>query len=167
MPAPKLSAMFHGRFYRECGGCGEWLPFESFNKSANLRDGLSTYCRSCENEKGREYYQRNAEACGKKNRGNYRKKAEYRRQQNREYYQRNRDRILDRTRQYALKNKRIKSAHSALNMAVAAGKISRPLFCDDCHISCRPDAHHDDYDKPLDVAWVCRRCHNNRHAKRN
>ena len=29
----------------------------------------------------------------------------------------------------------------------------------------KTDAHHTDYSKPLDVTWLCRRCHRREHAR--
>lgn len=53
-------------------------------------------------------------------------------------------------------------AHRALNYSIRAGKIKKEpcLFCgrDDVH------AHHRDYAKPLDVIWLCPKCHHRLHA---
>lgn len=48
--------------------------------------------------------------------------------------------------------------------AVARGKIVRPTECSSCHVTCKPDGHHDDYAKPYDVRWLCSLCHNRHHA---
>jgi hypothetical protein len=52
-------------------------------------------------------------------------------------------------------------ARKALARAVRLGQIVRPEVCAAC--SERPrkklDAHHPDYGKPLEVVWLCRRCH--------
>lgn len=51
------------------------------------------------------------------------------------------------------------SAQLRLQRAVRGGKILRPPQCDRCSKPCKPDAHHHDYAKPLDVEWLCRQCH--------
>jgi hypothetical protein len=35
----------------------------------------------------------------------------------------------------------------------------RPDRCSACGAVCKPAAHHEDYGKPLDVTWLCSRCH--------
>ena len=54
---------------------------------------------------------------------------------------------------------RAKSAGGKLRWAVRRGKILRPNHCERCSKPCKPDAHHHDYAKPLDVEWLCRQCH--------
>lgn len=43
--------------------------------------------------------------------------------------------------------------------AIAAGKLVRPEACEKCGKACKPDAAHVDYDKPLEIEWLCRSCH--------
>lgn len=50
-----------------------------------------------------------------------------------------------------------------LNKAIKSGAVVRPSQCSQCGIQCRPHAHHPDYRKPLDVMWVCARCHGAQH----
>jgi hypothetical protein len=56
-----------------------------------------------------------------------------------------------------------RSAHNALNNALRAGKVKK-LPCEICGASGRVSGHHKDYLKPLQVIWMCQRCHSRLHA---
>ena len=67
-------------------------------------------------------------------------------------------------RRRAVSQKRIK-ASKAVEKAIKAGTLIRPDECSECGKKCKPDGHHDDYDKQLDVRWLCRVCHYEHHRK--
>jgi len=48
---------------------------------------------------------------------------------------------------------------STVATALRSGKLVRPDHCERCFAICIPDAHHEDYTKPLDIVWACRKCH--------
>ncbi len=54
-------------------------------------------------------------------------------------------------------------AHAAVQKAVAKGELFRPDVCEKCGEPPRGKskihAHHADYSKPLDVEWLCAKCH--------
>ena len=52
-----------------------------------------------------------------------------------------------------------RAAGIILTNAMAAGKIHRPEKCSACGKQCKPEAHHYDYSRPLDVIWACHSCH--------
>lgn len=54
-------------------------------------------------------------------------------------------------------------AHHAVGRAVDAGTLVRGP-CRDCGAA-RTQAHHPDYARPLDVVWLCRRCHRAEHRR--
>jgi hypothetical protein len=58
----------------------------------------------------------------------------------------------------------MKRAHHAVKAAIAEGRLVRPARCETCAEATYAVAHHDDYDKPLDVRWLCRPCHSRHHA---
>lgn len=58
----------------------------------------------------------------------------------------------------------IKSAARRLvNRAIASGILTRPKICSGCLSVCKPEGHHNDYFKPLEVLWLCKNCHEIKH----
>jgi len=76
-----------------------------------------------------------------------------------DYYMSVKEEKLEKSRTY---NKSVKGrASQKLRDAVRQGKIKRQP-CEKCHEP-NADGHHDDYSKPLDVRWLCRKCHAQHH----
>ncbi len=62
------------------------------------------------------------------------------------------------------KNKAKKKAQEKVGSAIRSNKLTRPETCSICgQTDCKIQAHHWDYDKPLDVVWCCIQCHNDIH----
>lgn len=55
-----------------------------------------------------------------------------------------------------------RSATFTVNNAIRDGRLQR-LPCEGCDAS-PAQAHHDNYDRPLDVRWLCTVCHAAEHA---
>lgn len=57
----------------------------------------------------------------------------------------------------------VDEARRQYGRALRDGTLTRPDACERCgripEGTDRIDGHHDDYTKPLDVAWLCRTCH--------
>ncbi len=53
-----------------------------------------------------------------------------------------------------------KEARKVVISAVASGILSRSRECSNCHCFCNTQGHHEDYWKPLEVQWLCPKCHN-------
>lgn len=59
-------------------------------------------------------------------------------------------------------------ARTAARRAVALGILIRPGVCEKCHSSPssrsgKIHGHHPDYSKPLEVEWLCAKCHRAEH----
>lgn len=52
-------------------------------------------------------------------------------------------------------------AYRIVAAALRTGKLKRRK----CECGVLGQAHHEDYSKPLEVTWLCHRCHNARHGK--
>jgi hypothetical protein len=58
-------------------------------------------------------------------------------------------------------------AQNIVEKAVKRGRVQRPDVCEACGVRPEPfkdgraaiQAHHDDYNRPLDVRWLCQPCH--------
>lgn len=59
--------------------------------------------------------------------------------------------------------KELPIAHVKVKRALASGALIRPAQCSQCAKEVRVEAHHDDYNKPLEVRWLCRPCHSEAH----
>lgn len=67
------------------------------------------------------------------------------------------------SRRWREKNKHKIRAHYLLGKAVKNGLLVREP-CVECAFT-PAQAHHSDYSKPLDVVWLCVKCHMKRHRK--
>lgn len=50
-------------------------------------------------------------------------------------------------------------ARRVVDNALKYGTLIRPNVCGGCGKECKPQAHHQDYAKPLEIMWLCRPCH--------
>ena len=65
---------------------------------------------------------------------------------------------------YIARNPERRAAHVALGNAVRDGKVVPWPVCAVPECDRRPVAHHPDYDRPLDVVWLCQAHHKQAHA---
>lgn len=55
---------------------------------------------------------------------------------------------------------------TAVARAVKRGDLVKPKECSWCGATDQPiEGHHPDYDRPLMVVWICRRCHKAHHRE--
>lgn len=51
--------------------------------------------------------------------------------------------------------------------AIRIGKLSKPSSCTKCGSTDRIHTHHPDYSKPLEVEWLCCKCHMTVHGRKH
>lgn len=64
-------------------------------------------------------------------------------------------------RSYNLRHPKKTAAHMAVRNALRSGHLKRKS-CEKCGAA-KAEAHHENYEVPLDVIWVCRECHRDIH----
>ena len=62
-------------------------------------------------------------------------------------------------------NKNYKNISYKVVAAVNSGKLKK-TNCVECGSSRLVQGHHEDYDKPLEVIWLCSKCHHKLHQAR-
>ena len=131
---------------RTCWDCKEPKPLDagSFYVNAACVGGFQKRCVECSKKASRK---RNAD-----------KKAEiaaYERERNKRP-ERKKQRAASQER-YRQRNPDKKRARNAVNNAIRDGKMTRHP-CGVCGEK-KAQAHHHDYSKPLDIRWLCFKCH--------
>lgn len=99
----------------------------------------------------------------------------------REYLDKNKDYLYSKQKEWRTINKNIISesenkykennplklaCRSYVRTAIKNGNITNPNKCNKCMKECKPEAHHKDYTKPLEIIWLCRTCHGHEHRKK-
>lgn len=151
-----------------CKGCSRDLPFSSFYGSSADKQGhyLSSRCKECTKSGVRDNY-----CLTREDRLLYDKKRQQtpeRRAKKREYNRAAREKNPNRARDYqrALRARDPEKykARTALGNALRDGRIKRRP-CRICRTSKDVHGHHTDYSRPLDVEWLCRKCHSRLHGQ--
>ena len=135
---------------KQCFKCKTSKPFEDFYKHPQMADGRVNKCKDCNKNDVTSYRNKNLE--------------KYR------AYDRARAKISKRiklqvevTRAWRAEDSRRAVAHSAVAKAIRNGLLIR-MPCIRCGKE-KSEAHHEDYDKPLEVMWLCTSCHKQRHKE--
>ncbi len=135
---------------KPCWKCMSVKGVEEFNKSSSSGCGLNSRCRACDN---------NASALRRAAPGMAEKASAY----HEKWAKENMDKIKENTKSYAERNPEKRKAYSELWAAISSNKIVKPTECEECGGHGLIDGHHDDYNKPLVVRWLCRSCHKAHH----
>ena len=140
------------RGLKRCSRCKQLLPKDAFTRQRSKPDGLQAFCRSCQAAYNREYRAKNLD-----------RTAACRRKYLEEYPEKVRASSIASDARQRLKSPKRYRAKSVVNHAIRDGKLIRPETCSVCGRPGRIEGHHEDYSKPLEVTWLCRRCHVARH----
>ena len=130
---------------KKCFKCGESKSLSSFYKHSGMKDGHVNKCIDCNKSDVADHRIENIEKIRAydRNRG-ARQTPEYQ-------------------KKYREDNPLKYKAHSLVNYHIKAGNLKKKP-CEKCG-SKKSVAHHDDYNYPLDVRWLCQAHHKQWHVK--
>ena len=135
---------------KECFKCKLSKPLSEFYKHSQMKDGHVNKCIEC-----------NKKDVGKHRLENIEKIRQYDRQR-----AKNPERIannIEVNRAWREEDKRRGKAHAKVSYAIKKGVLIK-MPCIRCGEQ-KSLAHHEDYDKPLEVMWLCQPCHKQRHKE--
>ena len=139
---------------RRCCRCRQTKPLGDFCRHRGNPLGRSYYCRGCALVHQRAY------------RRTVKGKISHRRAVKKHNQ---RPEVRERRRQagakYAALHLREHRATLKVDWAVTTGALVRPGVCSACGAKTKIVGHHKDYNKALDVIWLCDSCHSLLHLK--
>lgn len=149
---------------RTCTKCGAVKPLVGgFQRDAHKPTGFDTRCAECVSARRRERYKENPDAIRAAKHRLYLRHHERELEKHRAM-ERKRDRREYHTeyaRTYARDPEKLR-ARLRVTDAVYRGVLVKPDRCEQCGKEtpkARLQGHHEDYSKPLEVSWLCAKCH--------
>lgn len=134
---------------KACPDCGLTKPVNEFYRNKRMADGRYRTCILCARKYNHTYYDRNPEWF-----------ADARKRWN--SVPGVKERYVGYNQKYRLMYPEKYKARTAVFNAVATGKLERKP-CEVCGATAQ--GHHEDYSKPLDVRWLCRKHHDELHRR--
>ena len=167
-----------------CNVCFIKKKVSEFRKLKASPDGIAHECKDCARMRGKEYYLRNRNLIAKRVKKRYPKNRDAILKYSAEWSRNNPEKVKERhrrhtktagfkirnsarSRRYRYDNPEKFVAHKILKEAVKSGKMIRPDMCSKCEAICLPHGHHENYNRPLYVIWLCASCHRLLHADKN
>ena len=146
-----------------CGSCKTKKLISEFGKRAASPDGLTAKCKPCQREYDKARANNPERVAARAEYAKTERGKAARRKAQIKYAEAHRDDATIRCREYRQNNPKKSRAHGMVAYAIKTGVIIRQT-CELCGID-SDVAHHDDYDKPLDVRWLCASHHRQWHAE--
>lgn len=152
---------------KTCTKCGETKSIKEFRPRSQGRNGHEGQCKRCITAWSRAYRIANAERVYKLKRERV-KELNQKRTEKEKAILREKDRLrrrkyVERVKRWKKANRHKLRAYKKVENALANGTLMKES-CEVCSAA-RVHAHHDDYDKPLEVRWLCQPHHAEIHRK--
>lgn len=149
---------------KKCFKCGKVKLLDEFYKHPQMKDGHLGKCKECTKKDAYEDRISNPEKL--KARDRKRNGLPHRVKERKRYAQSSRGKKVcgKAKKKWDKKNPLKKLASQLVNNAVRDGRLEKQP-CERCGSTVRVHGHHDDYYKPLEVRWLCPKCHTELHGE--
>lgn len=139
---------------RVCKQCGETHPITSYHLTGK-GERRRPRCKYCINQRNKDPKYKARAAVRKSQRCH--EWPSYNKQDSKQYYQKNKEEIAAKSKARHEQNPNKTWAHQAVRYEIKMGRMKR-MPCEICGAE-KTEAHHSDYNKRLDVLWLCRSHH--------
>ncbi len=148
---------------RYCRQCNTFYPLET---GFRLNAQNNFVCLVCTRSASRRSYAKHIEKRQKESREFSQKHIDRKPAYEKAYRERHPDKIREYAKTRYQRDKAKCRARRMIRYAIKKGVLKR-LPCEICGLDDVKliDAHHKDYFKPLEVQWLCKRCHGKEHRK--
>lgn len=149
---------------KRCFKCGNTLPLDDFYSHPRMADGRLGKCKTCAKTDvaNRISILQGDPEWVAQERARCREKARKAREAGQITYSSPKHAAL-----WAARNPHKRYAQSAAYYALKSGRIQRKTSCEHCGYAGKLQMHHPDYSKPLEVVFLCTKCHGKAHWKDN
>jgi len=147
---------------KTCFKCNQTKPIDDFHKNHKMADGHSGKCKECACLDTRIHYRRNL--IQRKEYEFKRSKTKARKEKAKQYFKDHPESVAKAQKKYRAKYPERFKANSLLNNHVNRKGFQKEP-CRDCGCTENIYGHHEDYNKPLDVIWLCPPCHSTLHRE--
>jgi hypothetical protein len=157
---------------KKCFKCHETKPLADFYRHRMMADGHLNKCKSCTKADASNHRETNLERvmAYDRQRGTTEKRREANQKSRLKRISTEEGRLHEtkRTKAWQEKNRLKRAAHILVGNAIKYGRISKDgVKCERCGTDKGLHAHHEDYFKPLEINWLCKLCHGERHREIN
>lgn len=147
---------------KRCFKCGVTQPLDAFYKHSKMADGHLGKCKACTKIDSRASYYADPDAANERVRlrnANHPEKLKA-------YYQRPevKARKTETRARSAMRHPERRAAVYSVRLELMTGRMKAWPVCALPECASKPEAHHPDYSRTLDVVWLCKHHHTQAHS---
>lgn len=139
---------------KHCLSCDTIREMSEWYKNKGKPDGYASVCKYCADIATRRWRRENPPNA---------EKVKHIKKVHKKYVEENPDKVSSSKKEYNQRNRWKRAVLNRVRRAIRSGKLVREscVVCGERNTH----AHHEDYSKPLDVVWLCRKHHDVRHVE--
>ena len=150
---------------KPCKQCGVVKPLDEFYRHSAMKDGYLNICKVCKRDYQKGRHRDFPDKSRAIDRAKRSRNPKLYRKLRQSWDRNNADKSRALKSGWIARNPEKRRAHMDLHNAIKSGKVKKGP-CRDCGSTRLIHGHHEDYSRPLDVIWLCPKCHGKLHQHR-